>query len=150
MTDMVHACLAGKVRLWSDSLPRLLPGTKSHSPVEADSSSSPWQAHSFQSPVHIWHQITASPALHLPKSFQALHNGASAAWTAATPDAADYSKVRGVVRLTEGVVARVQQLGRGMVARVPGLVPTGQDSVEAKEADAQVRGAVPGPEASQS
>ena len=113
-------CYAGMANQAAGNLPLMVPDPNSH-PMAEDHSSS-WQAHSFQAPLQVWHQLWATAMSQPPKSLQ----GPAPAEGSMTGSQGSGSAVWGLVpQAAKGVLSwsSLQELGVRAAGRLPGLVP---------------------------
>ena len=138
-------CYAGMANEAADRLPPMVPDPNSHPMAEAHSSS--WQAHSFQPPLQVWHQLAAMAMSQLPKSLQ----GSAPAEGSVTGSQGSGSAVwGGVPQAAKGVLSwsSLHELGVRAAGRLPGLVPTGEKPSGDDEDGSQVGSAMQLPIAS--
>ena len=133
--DQPYIALAGLAGQAADRLPHMIPHPSSHPLTEADSAS--WQAHSFQTPLQIWHQLKTCAGSYLPKP---LHEAATGLWSSGASDDRGNAVWRGVHQMGKQVLSwpSLQQLGGKVAGRLPGLVPMEWQPSAAEEERSQV------------
>lgn len=131
MTPLLHVGMASQA---AGRLSPLVPSPNSNPITEAPSSS--WQAHSFQAPLQVWHQLTAATMSRLRKS------GSGPAPAEESVTGSENSVVWGGVTHAAKQVLEwpgLQELGGRVAGRLPGLVHMGAKPGIDEEEGSQVR-----------
>ena len=129
--DHRHAALAGMAIQTVNRLPHMVLTPNTIPPTEPDSTS--WQAHSFQMPLQVWHQLKASAVSYLPKA-------APASWSLGPSDHSRIPVPRDVYQVAKQALSwpSLQQLAGKLAGKLPRLVPTGLESDIQEEEWSQV------------